>query len=232
MDRLGVRPMKSCRCRNLAAAALVIALLAGCSGGMTGTSTSSLASMFSAGPKPAGDASAAALPADFECPSVVIRQGASTLTISANPAEPTATNLRYQVGFGENARECRLLPGNMVSMRVGVEGRVILGPAGAPGHVDVPLRLAIVHEAVNSKTILTRLHVVPVTIPPDSTNVVFTHVEEDLTFPMPKGSAIDSYIVYVGFDPAGARELERKKPPARRSRPPARAEAPAPRAPM
>ena len=70
------------------------------------------------------------LPADFECPSVTVRQGASTLTFSANPAEPTAMNLRYQIGFGETARECRMAPGNMLSMRVGVQGRVILGPAG------------------------------------------------------------------------------------------------------
>jgi hypothetical protein len=219
------------RHRTIAVGALATLLLAGCSGGMSGPSMSSLSSMFSAGPKPAvaGDASAAALPPDFECPGVTIRQGASTLSVSANPAEPTATNLRYQVGFGDMARECRLMPGNVVSMRVGVEGRVILGPAGGPGQMDVPIRIAIVHEGVNPKTILTKLQRVPVAIPPDSTNVLFTHIEEDLTFPMPKGNAIDSYVVYVGFDPAGAREPDRKRSPARPSRSPARADAPAPR---
>jgi hypothetical protein len=212
----------------LAALTLAALLLAGCS---VGTSMSSLSSMFNKGSKPAADPSTAAavLPADFECPSVAIRRGASTLSSSANPAEPSATNLRYQIVFGDNARECRLAPGNMVLMRVGVEGRVILGPAGTPGQVDVPLRLAVVHEGVNPRTIVTKLHRVAVTVPPESTSVLFTHIEEDLSFPMPKGNEIDSYIVYVGFDPLGARELDRKKPPARPARPPARADAAAER---
>jgi hypothetical protein len=189
----------------------------------------SLSSMFNAGSKPIVDPSTGALPADFECPSISIRRGASTLSFSANPAEPSATNLRYQISFGDNARECRLGPGNMVAMRVGVEGRIILGPLGAPGQVDVPLRVAVVHEGVSPKTIVTKLNLIPVTIPPDSTSVAFTHIEEELTFPMPRGNEIDSYIVYVGFDPAGARELDRKRPPARPGRSPARVEAPAER---
>ncbi len=201
-------------------------LLAGCAGG---TSMSSLSSMF-ASSKPAGDAvTEAPLPPEFECPGVAIRQGASTLALSANPAEPSALNLRYQVGFGETARECRVMPGNVVAMRVGVAGRVILGPAGTPGHIEVPLRIAVVHEGVAPKTIVSKLHRIPVTIPPDDNNVLFTHIEEDVTFPLPRGGAIDSYIVYVGFDPIGAQEMERKRPPPRRARPPAQAGAPAER---
>jgi hypothetical protein len=189
----------------------------------------SLSSMFNAGSKPITDASTGALPANFECPSVSIRRGASTLALSSNPAEPNATNLRYQISFGDNARECRLGSDNTVAMRVGVEGRIVLGPLGAPGQVEVPLRIAVVHEGVPPKTIVTKLNRVAVTIPPDSTSVAFTHIEEELTFPMPRGNEIDSYIVYVGFDPAGARELDRKKPPARPARAPARADAPAER---
>jgi hypothetical protein len=184
---------------------------------------SSLTSVFGSGSATTaagGDASATALqPADFECPSIAIRQGASTLSLSANPAEPTALNVRYQVGFAETARECRVAPGNMVSMRVGVQGRVILGPAGTPGQIDVPVRVAIVHEGVSPKTIVTKLNRVAVTIPPDSTNVLFTHIEEDLTFPMPRGADIDSYIVYIGFDPAGAQDMDRRKPPPKPARP-------------
>ena len=63
----------------------------------------------------------------------------------------------------------------MVSMQVGVQGRVILGPAGAPGTVDVPMRFAVVHEGPTPKTIVTKLDRVPVTIPPDDANVLFTH---------------------------------------------------------
>jgi hypothetical protein len=211
------------RCSGIAAAALAALLLAGCSGGGISMPSVSLSSVFNSGPKPAGDPSAPALPPNLECPSIAIRQGASTLSVSANPTEPTATNLRYQIGFGTTARECRLAPGNMISMKVGVEGRIILGPAGTAGQFEVPLRVAVVQEGVTPKTIVTRLQRVPVTVPADTTSALFTHIEEDLAFPMPKGNEIDSYVVYIGFDPAGAREMDRKKPPTRPSRPPPRA---------
>src|SRR6188508_726950 len=127
MGGMGVRGLLVRRCGLIAAVALIGPGLAGCSGL---SMPSSFSSMFAAGSTTgaAGDP-ALVLPADFECPSVNVRQGASTLSFSANPAEPTAMNLRYQIGFAETARECRLVPGNMISMRVGVQGRVILGPA-------------------------------------------------------------------------------------------------------
>jgi hypothetical protein len=83
----------------------------------------------------------------------------------------------------------------------------------------VPLRFAVVQEGVEPKTIMTKLQPVSVSIPPNDSNVPFTHVEDGLTFPMPKGAAIDYYVVYVGFDPLGANELNKKKPAARPARP-------------
>ncbi len=132
--------------------------------------------------------------------------------MSANPAEPSPVNVRYQIGIGQTARECRVA-GGTVTMRVGVEGRLVLGPSGGPGQITVPVRVAIVHEGPEPKTIVTRLQRVGVAIPPNQTHVQFTHVEEGLTFPMPVPAGdIDNYVVYVGFDPLGAQELDRKKP--------------------
>jgi hypothetical protein len=200
---------------RMAAAVLLCPLLAGCS-----ASLSSVSSLFGSSP-PASTAAAAAtnasaaageLPMSFECPDVQVRQGAATLTSSANPAEPTALNLRYQVSISTTARECHLLPGNTVSIKVGMQGRVILGPEGHPGPVDVPIRFAVVREGVDPKPITTRLDRVAVEVPPDDPNVLFTHVAEGLQFPLPKGNEIDAYVIYVGFDPAGLHEPARKKP--------------------
>ncbi len=44
---------------------------------------------------------------DFECPGVDIRSGASTLNIAAKAVQATAGDLRYQLSFGQTARECR-----------------------------------------------------------------------------------------------------------------------------
>ncbi|HVY59045.1 MAG TPA: hypothetical protein VHA77_14430 [Xanthobacteraceae bacterium] len=149
-------------------------------------------------------------PSDFNCPSVDIRQGAGTLSVTApNAAGQNALGLRYQVNFGQTARECVVL-GATVTMKVGVEGRVILGPAGGPGQLTVPLRYALVQEGTTPKTIWTKLYKVPVTIPPDQTNVPFTHVEDDMTIPVPKPAELDAYVIYVGFDPIGAAEESKK----------------------
>jgi hypothetical protein len=204
----------------MTALALLGSMLAGCS-------SSSLPDSFGALAKLAGtsggnaNASAAttglSLPPDFECPPVQVRTGAATLTSSSNPAEPTALNMKYQVTIGTTARECRMGPNNTVHIRVGMQGRVILGPeGGTPGTINVPLRFAVVRETIDTKVIATQLDRVTVTMPPNDSNVLFSHVSEGMEFPMPRGGDIDHYLIYIGFDPAA--EPERKKP-APKSRP-------------
>jgi hypothetical protein len=140
---------------------------------------------------------------------VDIRQGASTLMTNA-PNSEGAMSLRYQATFGRTAREC-IVQGGTLSIKVGVQGRVILGPAGGAGDTTVPLRVALVKEGIEPKTVWSKLYTVPVSVPPGQLNVPFTHVVEDMAVPMPSGSDLDSYVIYVGFDPQGA--VQDKKPP-------------------
>jgi hypothetical protein len=162
-----------------------------------------MSSMFF-GDKPA-QASQGSGPVDQpECPTVDVRQGASTITVRG-PGEPVATNVRYQATIGQMARECAVL-GATMTIKVGVQGRIIIGPLGGPGRIDVPMRIALVHEGPEPRTLWTKLYRVPVTIPPSQTNVPFVHVEEDLTVPNPRPDDVESYIIYVGFDEAPQRE--------------------------
>ena len=208
-------------CRGLTTAlALLGPMLAGCSSSSLPDTWGSLAKLAGTSP---GNANASAapglsLPPNFECPPVQVRTGAATLTSSSNPAEPTALNMKYQVTIGTTARECLMGPNNMVQVKVGMQGRVILGPeGGSPGTINVPLRFAVVRETVDTKVITTRLDRVVVTMPPNDSNVLFSHVSEGMEFPIPRGGDIDYYLIYIGFDPAAV-EPERKKP-APKSRP-------------
>jgi hypothetical protein len=90
-----------------------------------------------------------------------------------------------------------------MSIKVGVQGRVILGPMGAPGKIDVPLRYAVVREGPEPKTIATKFKRISVIVPPDQTHVQFVDVEEGLSFPLPSSSELEAYVVYVGFDEIG-----------------------------
>jgi hypothetical protein len=144
------------------------------------------------------------------CPTVDVRTGTGTLAVANKPQALTANDLRYQVTVVELARQCALVD-NVIRMRVGVQARAVAGPAGAPSQIDVPMRYAVVREGVEPKTIVTKLRRVPVTMTPGSLNVLFTDIEEDLSFAMPPPEELLAYIVYVGFDEAGLRS-ERQAP--------------------
>jgi hypothetical protein len=154
---------------------------------------------------------------DVDCPNVDVRSGASTLAVNTPGAEPNATNLRFQASIAQTARECAVL-GATMTIKVGIQGRVILGPAGAPGQVEVPMRLALVREGIEPRTIWTKLYRVPVLVPPGQSNVPFVQVEEDMTFPVPKTVDLEAYVVYVGFDSNALSAPERPKRPAKKAK--------------
>jgi hypothetical protein len=202
------------------AAVLVVsaALLSGCSlASSVGSSddspsfTSRFTSLFSgATPGVTQPHSPTPTAPEVECPGVDIRTGASTMNVAAKTADATAGDLRYQFSFGQTARECAVQGANL-SIKVGVQGRVILGPMGGPGQVDVPVRYAVVREGPQPKTVTTKFKRISVIVPPAQTHVQFVDIEEGLTFPLPSRSEVDAYVVYVGFDEIG--DKNEKKPP-------------------
>jgi hypothetical protein len=73
--------------------------------------------------------------------------------------------------------------------------------------------------AVGSKTIVTKLIHIPVTVGPTDENRSFTHIEEGLSFPLPTDGSLQDYIVYIGFDPIGAAQDKEKLKPAAKPKP-------------
>ena len=203
----------------LALTGLALAL-AGC--GSSSLLKSSPLDLFSSSSKATNDAPSAGGTAnlsadDIDCPEVRVRTGASTLMIGSKPgeSEPAALDVRYQGSIIRTARECHVNAGIM-TMKVGIEGRVITGPAGGPGTVDVPLRIAVVQEGVNPKAVTSKFGRETVAMNNSIDRVVFTHIESDIAFPLPQPlGLIDAYVIYVGFDPISA-QPEKKKPPVKR----------------
>jgi hypothetical protein len=195
----------------------MVLVLAGC--GSSNLFSSSALDLFSTSSKATkSNASEPDSTTDVECPGVSVRTGAATLMIGSKmgEAEPSALDLKYQATIVRTARECQVNSGIM-NMKVGIEGRVITGPAGGPGTIDVPLRIAVVQEGVNPKTIASRFGRVQVTITGGVDRVPFTFIDSEISFPLPQPIAnIDAYLVYVGFDPAAVQE---KKKPAGKPKP-------------
>lgn len=181
--------------------------------------TSRVAEFFSAKPQPTSATSAESSEgANPGCPTMDVRQGASTLTVPPGSADAFA--LKYQGTIGEMARECKVSGGTM-NMKIGVQGRILVGPAGAGGKIDVPLRYAVIKEGPVPQTVVSKYYKVPVTIADGQPNAPFVHIDENVSFPMPADQDIEAYVVYVGFDPVGEKAQPAKKPAAKPAAKPA-----------
>ena len=164
-------------------------------------------------PEPAASApgAEASAPSNLTCPSVSIRSGASTYAVGEPGKPASGTDLRYQATIGETARECDYnTDTRQIAIKVGIQGRVIVGPAGAPPTVEVPLRVAVVEDGVSPKTIATKAYVVTVNLP-GADGAPYTFVSDDISYPAPTDGSGDRYVFYVGFDPQALKPAPRPR---------------------
>ena len=166
-------------------------------------------------PAPGGAPPAASEPtidqSGLFCPDVKIRAGASTYAVAAPGKQPIGNDLRFQATITKTARECQI-NGGEITARIGIQGRIIAGPAGAPSSVQVPLRVAVVQGGVSEKTIATKAYQTTVTMS-ETGSEPFTLVADDLVYPAPSVDVGDSYIFYIGFDPQALKPEPKPKAP-------------------
>jgi hypothetical protein len=212
--------MTNKRVIRLAIAATVTVGL-GCNALPTAVSAQSLSdrfkSLFGGSDKPADKPAPGAPPelddraAELTCPSVTIRAGASTYAVAAPGKQPVGNDLKFLASITKTARQCSLEGGQIVA-KIGIQGRVIAGPSGAPPTVTVPLRVAVVKGGVGEKTIATKAYQTTVQMD-DSGSVPFTLVAEDLVYPTPNAAENDNYIFYIGFDPQSLKPEPKPRAP-------------------
>ena len=192
---------------RVALALAVAGFLSGCGGGsMFGASSDSSPSisdrfgqLFGSKSQAVGEAPPPAVDNELTCPSVSIRAGASTYAVAAPGKQAVGNDLRYQATITRTARDCNL-NGGQITARIGIQGRVIAGPAGNPPTIEVPIRVAVVQSGVQEKTIATKVYRTTVSME-EGSSVPFSLVAEDLVYPVPPGATGDSYVFYIGFDP-------------------------------
>jgi hypothetical protein len=208
------------RVRDVAALFAAALMASGCSSGL-GSSESPLGggmfNLFSGGGGSGSGGPNSGGPQfdDNNCPVVDVRVGASTLSLTTPKAQQaTANDVRYQLSFNRLARQC-IAAGGALTVKLGVQGRVVVGPAGGPGPVNVPLRYAVVQEGIAPKTIATKFKRLSVNVPAEEGNVAFEDVDDSLTFAIPPLEDLQYYVIYVGFDAAG--DTPEKKPPAKKA---------------
>ncbi len=120
-------------------------------------------------------------------------------------------NLRYQFSLGDVVRECSI-EGEHLSIKVGIAGNVLLGPAGAPASFSVPLRIAIVNKASHEPVVTKLYHGPAAAIAAGQAQAPFSVVSEPLLVPFFQDHSDYDYDIKVGIDDAAEGEKADKKP--------------------
>jgi len=215
LNRRGALAGRADHLRFVHALALLAPLLSGCGGAVNNpfstqavpaeelpSITDRFNQLFGRKSQAVGEASPVGDGVELDCPVVKIRAGASTYAVAPPGREPVAAELRYQATITRTARDCRRSGGQIIA-RIGIQGRVIAGPAGAPATVEIPLRVAVVQAGVNEKVISTKVYRTTVSMSEDAT-VPFSIVGEDVAYTMAPGLTSENYVFYIGFDPQAA----------------------------
>ncbi len=139
------------------------------------------------------------------CPAIDILENAAGYR--GGGSGPQASQVSFQASITGTAREC-IFQGNQLRLRVGVEGRVLLGPNGRPGSFAVPLRIVVKRRADVVTQRFTRLNV---TVPGGDTQGDWSYVEENLVIPVSDADPSAEYDVYVGLDPTGQQAVRQSR---------------------
>jgi hypothetical protein len=131
---------------------------------------------------------------DVDCPTVSIPEGGAALRQQGGQ---DSQSLRNQISINDIAREClNVTADGGYTMKVGVQGRVLIGPSGSPGSYGAGLRIVIKR---GSTVLANRVVRVSATIPAGEAGADFTHVEQGLVVAPGRGD-VD---VFVSLEPGG-----------------------------
>lgn len=139
-----------------------------------------------------------------ECPAVAVIPGRSAIR------NGDSEGLRSQVSIANLARECVEGPNGSIVVKVGLEGRALLGPAGgSSAKFDVPVTVLVRR---GDTVYASRTQRVAVSIPPGQGQANFMIVQGDLVVPPGSGE----YDIEVGLGggnvPQGRTRLRARMP--------------------
>ena len=135
---------------------------------------------------------------DINCPPVDVATDGAAYRVGG----PENASVRYQFNIGDTARQCDPAGPGQASVKIGVKGEVVIGPAGSAGTYSVPLKIVITNET-EKKPVFSKTYKVEATTD-GVTAGAFQIVTEPILVPMPTLQLADLYSVTVGFEGSGA----------------------------
>ncbi|MEO3386092.1 hypothetical protein [Mesorhizobium sp. CAU 1741] len=178
------------RLTGLALAACMVAL-AGC---QSGDSIGALRIPGTGGPAqaPAADESITVEELTGYCPTVTLADTESVYDSFARGGDGDASKLLFRASLTDATRACRF--STQLGMTIALAGRVVPGPAGSTGPVQLPVRITIYRD---TEVIFEQKydHVVNVADTIGATQFVVT--DENITIPLPTAHNIR---IFASFD--------------------------------
>lgn len=179
---------------SLVASLSLLALAAGCttgggSGGLFGARAGGQAKVAEAAPS--GNTYVRGT-----CPEVELREGTAYHRTYAKGGakDKDPSKVVNQASLTDTTRKCTV-NGNQLTMEVAAAGRLVAGPAGGPGAVTMPIRVAVLDKEGNA--IYSQLTKYTAELPSGTATTQFLFTKQGVTFPLDQAN---SARVFVGFD--------------------------------
>lgn len=169
-------------------------IMGGGSGGQSAAEAAALADS-SASQAEINAAAADALPAiATECPPIKVPDGTEAIYSYADRKVGDPHYLKYQAVIDKESRNCVVTNG-LITVKMGVVGRVLLGPKGQEGTYNLPLRFVVKRDDMS---VFSQKYELPVTLSGTTQTTDFVKVVDNVAIPYVGGENI---VIWVGFDP-------------------------------
>ncbi len=184
--------------RSVTATVVVSLVLVGCGvGSLVGDGSNSAARFAdtSATSQEISQVQSSALPAIATvCPQIKVRNGSEAIFSYADNKVGDPRALQFQAVIDGQSRNC-IVSNGLITVKMGVVGRLILGPAEADASISLPLRFVVERDEV---AVFSQVYNIPMQVTPPSRSEEFVKVVENVAIPYLGGENI---IIWVGFDP-------------------------------
>lgn len=124
------------------------------------------------------------------CPQVRLRDG--TAFFNTYDGDEISQNVRYQASITDVSRQCKYENGQL-AMTVAVAGKVLLGPKGSSGSIQLPIRVA----ALRGDTVVYS-DIKPYSVEVNTTGATqFIYTDPNIAIDQPSARDI---VIFAGFD--------------------------------
>ena len=127
------------------------------------------------------------------CPQVTLREGTAFFSSYAKGGQDDPAKLSYQASISDVTRSCSRANG-LLTLNVGVAGRIVPGPAGVAGSVKMPIRIAVLQ---GDTVLYSQLHNHEVALDGSGAATQFIFNDPNVTVPIPSEESLQ---VFAGYD--------------------------------